>query len=344
VLEVITSSDYAHFAGRLRQAELDSMHALGFNVPDFELWALKRSECTDMPVSLTQTDCTAFAASNMATLEPPAKRQKVQNSNLQSQSRSALLQKQQECEILEYKVLDARTKAAAWELTIEQARLAEMEARHESQQVRASCCGGRLQVAADLAAGTSLCSLQPTPVHDQYGMTDCAPANTIKGAEAGQAAKQLIRIKLFKHKTVREVWKEWHYGTAEQVSVKSRLRRDNTGRLSLYGKRYARSVSKELQQKRDLPEAIDCLISEQGLPEEVALQVVESLAEQFELTKPAPNGNFKAFYLRKQWKHGDEAKASKLVTKHNLGATVRAFDKAYQEAVCSAQMTLLPIA
>ncbi len=79
-----------------------------------------------------------------------------------------------------------------------------------------------------------------------------------------------------------EVWVEWHGGTAEQVSVKSRLRQDNAGRLSLYGKGYARNVSKELQQKRDLPEAIDSLIYEQGLPEEVALQVVESLAEQFE--------------------------------------------------------------
>ncbi len=345
VLDVMTSSEYAHFAGKVRQAELDSMHALGFNVPDLELWALKRSQCTDMPVSLTQTDFTAFAAANMATVEPPAKRQKVQNSNMQSQSRSsALLQKQQECEILEYKVLDARTKAAALELTIEQARLAQMEARHKSQQRRASCCGGRLQVAADSAAGTSLCSLQPTPTHDQYCMTDCTPANTIKGAVAGQATKQLIHIQLFKHKTVREVWKEWHYGTADQVSVKSRLRRDNTGRLSLYGKGYARNVSKELQQRRDLPEAIDCLISEQGLSEEVALQVVEKLAKQFELTKSAPNGNFNAFYLRKQWKHGDEAKASRLVTKQNLRATVRAFDKAYQEAVCSAQMTLLPTA
>jgi len=76
----------------------------------------------------------------------------------------------------------------------------------------------------------------------------------------------------------------------------------------------------------------------------VALQVVESLAEQFELTNSAPNGNFNAFYLRKQWKHGDEAKASKLVTKQNSRATVRAFDKAYQEAVCSGQMTLLPTA
>jgi len=181
-------------------------------------------------------------------------------------------------------------------------------------------------------------------VHDQYGLTDCTSANTIKGAVAGQAAKQLIDIKLFKHKTVREVWNEWHYGTAEQVSVKSRLRQDNAGRLSLYGKGYARNVSKELQQKRDLPEAIDCLIHEQGLPEEVALQVVERLAEQFELTNSAPNGNFNAFYLSKQWKHGDEAKASKLVTKQNLRATVRAFDLAYQEAVCSAQMALLPTA
>ncbi len=342
VLGVMTSSEYAHFAGRVRQAELDSMHALGFNVPDLELWAVKRSECTDMPVSLRETDFTAFAAPNMATLEPPAKRQKVQNSNMQSQSRSALLQKQQECEDLEYKALGVQTKAAALELTIEQARLAELEAQHKSQQRRASWYGGRLQTAADLAAGTSLCSLQPTPVHDQYGMTDCTPANTIKGAVAGQAAKQLIDIKLFKHKTVREVWKEWHYDTAEQVSVKSGLRQDNTGRLSLYGRGYARNVSRQLQQKRDLPEAIDCRIYEQGLP--VALQVVESLAEQFELTNSAPNGNFNAFYLRKQWKHGDEAKASKLVTKQNLRATVRAFDKAYQEAVCSGQMTLLPTA
>ncbi len=230
------------------------------------------------------------------------------------------------------------------ELTIEQARLAELEAQHKSQQRRASWYAGRVQTAADLAAGSSVCSLQPTSVHDQYGLTDCTSANTIKGAVAGQAAKQLIDIKLFKHKTVREVWNEWHYGTAEQVSVKSRLRQDNAGRLSLYGKGYARNVSKELQQKRDLPEAIDCLIHEQGLPEEVALQVVERLAEQFELTNSAPNGNFNAFYLSKQWKHGDEAKASKLVTKQNLRATVRAFDLAYQEAVCSAQMALLPTA
>ncbi len=83
---------------------------------------------------------------------------------------------------------------------------------------------------------------------------------------------------------------------------------------------------------------------EQGLPEEVALQVVESLAEQFELTNSAPDGNFNAFYLRKQWKHGVEAKASKLVIRQNFRATVRAFDKAYQEAMCSAQMTLLPTA
>ncbi len=136
-----------------------------------------------------------------------------------------------------------RTKAAALEFTIEQARLAELEAQHKSQQRRASWYGGRLQTAADLAAGTSLCSLQPTPVHDQSGMTDCTPANTIKGAVAGQAAKQLVDVKLFKHNTVREVWKECHYGTAEQVSMKQQ---DNAGRLSLYSKGYARDVSKEL--------------------------------------------------------------------------------------------------
>ncbi len=177
---------------------------------------------------------------------------------------------------------------------------------------------------------------------DQYDVTDCSPAHRTKaGAVAGQAADQRIHIKLFKHKTVREVWKEWHYGTAEQVSVKSRLRLDNKGRLSLYGKGYARSVSKELQQKRDLPEAIECLIDEQGLPEEVALQVVEKLAEQFDLTQSARNGNFNAFYLRKQWKHGDEAKGSELIIKQNSTATVKAFDKAYDQAVCSAQMTQL---
>ena len=49
-------------------------------------------------------------------------------------------------------------------------------------------------------------------------MTNCTSANTIKGVK-GQAAKQLINIKLSKYKTVREVWVEWHYGTAEQVSV-----------------------------------------------------------------------------------------------------------------------------
>ena len=329
VLEVMTSNEYAHFAGEVRQAELHSMHTPGFVVPDLELGALKRSECTDMPVSLTQTDFTAFVASNMATLEPLEQRQKFQ--------------KQQECEDLEYKALDVRTKAAALELAIQQGRLAELEAQHKSQQRRASGYAGGLQTAADLAAGTSVCSLQPATVHDQYGMADCTFANTIKGV-TGQAPKQLINIKLFKHTTVREVWVEWHYGTAEQVSVKSRLRQDNAGRLSLYGKGYARNVSKELQQKRDLLAAIDSLIYEQGLPEEVALQVIESLAEQFELTNAAPNGNFNAFYLRKQWKHGDEAKASKLVTKQNSRATVRAFDKAYQEAVCSAETRLLPTA
>ena len=171
-------------------------------------------------------------------------------------------------------------------------------------------------------------------MHDQYGVADCTSANTIKGV-TGQPAKQLINIKLFKHTTVREVWVERHYGTAEQVSMKSQLRQDNAGRLSLYGKGYARKVSKELQQKRDLPEAIDSLIYEQGLPEEVALHVVESLAEQYELTNAAPNSNFDAFYLRKHWKHGDEAKASKLVTMQNSRATVRAFDKAYFVRLCA---------
>ena len=242
VLEVMACSEYAHFAGNVRKAELHSMHTLGCVVPDLELWALKRSECTDMPVSLTQTDFTAFAASNMATLQPPEERQK--------------LRKQQECEDLEYKVLDVWTKAAALELAVQQGRLAELEAQHQSQQRRASGNAGRLQTAADLAAGTSICSLQPATVHDQYGMTDCTSANTVKGV-TGQAAKQLINTKLFKHKTVREVWVEWHYGTAEQVSVKSRLRQDSAGRLSLYGKGYARYVNKELQQQRDLPEAID---------------------------------------------------------------------------------------
>ncbi|DBA77045.1 TPA: hypothetical protein ACH3X1_009633 [Trebouxia sp. C0004] len=147
VLEVMTSSEYAHFAGKVRQAELHSMHTLGFVVPDLELWALKRSECTDMPVSLTQTDFTAFAASNMATLEPPEKRQK--------------LQKQQECEDLEYKALDVRTKAAALELAVQQGPLAELQAQHKSQQRRASGYAGRLQTAVDLAAGTSVCSVQP---------------------------------------------------------------------------------------------------------------------------------------------------------------------------------------
>lgn len=108
----------------------------------------------------------------------------------------------------------------------------------------------------------------------------------------------------------------------------SGLRLDNKGRLPLYGKGYARSVSKELQQKRDLPEAIECLIDAQGLPEEVALQVVEKLAEQLDLTQSAPNGNFSAFYLRKQWKQGDEAKASELLTKQNSSATVEAVDGA----------------
>ena len=325
-LEVMTSSEYTHLADRVRQAELDSMHTLGFDVP--ELWAQNRGEYTDMPASLTQTQSTAFAASNMATLEPPTKRQKVQSSDMQSVSRSALLQKQQECEDLECKVLDTRAKTAVLELRIQQARLAEMEARHKSQQVRASCCGGRLQIATDLAAGTTLGCLQPTPVRDQCDMTDCTPAHTSKaGAVAGQAADQLIHIKIFKHKTVREVSKEWHYDTAEQVSVKGRLRLDSKTRLSLYGKGYARSVSKELQQKIDLSETIECLNGEQGLPEEVALQVVE-LAKQFDLTQSAPNGNFNTFYLRQQWKHRDEAKASELLTKQNSSATVEAFDGA----------------
>ncbi len=77
-----------------------------------------------------------------------------------------------------------------------------MEAWHRSQEVRASC---RLQVAADLAAWTTICSLQSTPVRDDCDMTDCSPANKIKGAAAGQAAKQLIYAKLFKHKTVQKV-------------------------------------------------------------------------------------------------------------------------------------------
>ena len=131
VLEVMTSSEYAHFAGKVRQAELHSMHTLGFNVPDLELCALKRSEYTDMPVSLTQTDFTVFAASNMATREPPEKRQK--------------LQKQQECEVLEHEALNVRTKAAALELAVQQGRLAELQAQLRSQQRRASGYAGRLQ-------------------------------------------------------------------------------------------------------------------------------------------------------------------------------------------------------
>ena len=90
----------------VRQADLDSMHTPGFDVPELELWALKRSKCTDIPVNLTQTNLTTFAASNMAALAPSATRQKVLN-NMQSQSRSGMLQKQQEFECLEYKVLDA---------------------------------------------------------------------------------------------------------------------------------------------------------------------------------------------------------------------------------------------
>ena len=82
VLEVMTSSEYALLAAKVRQAELDSMHAPG-TVQDLELWALKRRECTDVHASLTQTDFTAFAAANMATLEPPANRQKLQNTNMQ---------------------------------------------------------------------------------------------------------------------------------------------------------------------------------------------------------------------------------------------------------------------
>lgn len=83
VLEVMTSSEYAHLAAKVRQAELDSMHAPGLTVHDLELRALKRSEFTDVHASLTQTDFTAFTAANMATLEPPANRQKLQNSNMQ---------------------------------------------------------------------------------------------------------------------------------------------------------------------------------------------------------------------------------------------------------------------
>jgi len=202
-----------------------------------------------MLVSLKETDFTAFAAPNLATLEPPAKRQKVQNSNMQSQSRSALLQKQQECEDLGTKRWMCGQRQLQWSSQLSKHAWPNWKHSINNSKGEASWYGGRLQTAADLAAGTSLCSLQPTPVHDQYGMTDCTPANTIKGAVAGQATKQLIDIKLFKHKTVREVWKEWHYGTAEQVSVKSRLRQDNAGRLSLYGRGYARNVSKELQQE-----------------------------------------------------------------------------------------------
>ena len=131
VLEVMRSIEYALFGVKVRQADLNSMHRLGFVMPDLELWALKRSQCTDMPVSLTQTDFTAFAASSITTLEPPQKRQK--------------LQKQQECEDLEYKALDMQTKAAALELAVQQRRLAELEAQHKSQQRRASGYAGRLQ-------------------------------------------------------------------------------------------------------------------------------------------------------------------------------------------------------
>ncbi len=49
VLEVMTSSEYTHFADRVRQAELDSMHELGYDVPELELWAQNRGEFSDIP-------------------------------------------------------------------------------------------------------------------------------------------------------------------------------------------------------------------------------------------------------------------------------------------------------
>ena len=59
------------------------------------------------------------------------------------------------------------------------------------------------------------CLATARAIHCSVVMTDCidcTPANTIKVAEAGQAAKQLIQIQLFKHKTVQEVWREWQEG------------------------------------------------------------------------------------------------------------------------------------
>jgi len=44
--------------------------------------------------------------------------------------------------------------------------------------------------------------------------------------------------------------------------------------------RICQKCDQRLQHKRNLPEAFDCLIYEQGLPERVALQVVENLPEQ----------------------------------------------------------------
>jgi len=44
-----------------------------------------------------------------------------------------------------------------------------------------------MEIAADLAARSSLCPVRSTPVHEIYDMTDCPSVNSVKTISSGVA-------------------------------------------------------------------------------------------------------------------------------------------------------------
>ena len=203
-----------------------------------------------------------------------------------------------------------------------------------------------LTAAQHLGQRSNVSARQQLPSHSD--MTGAGPSQDIKAClSAEQTATQpKKKVVFFKGQSVPKIWQEWYHG-GDHGSIKSTLRsnqRDGQERLGLRGAGVARSVTDELRKKRHLPEAIEDLISDKGLPEEVAVRLVDKLLSDFDLVTMA--SKFNAFYKRSQMKKEGESsrqngKAAELANKKNPSMTVKAFDEAYEQAVQAARVSHL---
>ncbi len=346
VQQVMQSSEYKHFAEKVREAELDSMTNLGLTLACLDpltQWGQDRAALNDTSPSLPQSQITPLAASSCTALQPPAKRQKVQSSEVDGQTGSTLEQEQKQLAELQEAIKCERIAVQRAEMIAEwvrekAARIAAIEQRSKEVKEQTPVAPTHLAAAQDLGQSTIISAPLQLPSHsDLTGAGPTQDTDACLSAEQ-KATQPKKKVLLFKGQSVHKVWPmEWTHG-GDHVSIKSKLqsnRRDGQQRLGLRGLNVARSMTSELQKKRHLPEAIEDVISETGLSEEVAVQLVDKLLFEFGMvTMPS---KFDAFYKRNQMKKeeensGQSGKAAELVDKKNPSMNVKAFDEAFKQA------------